>query len=206
MTRGRARAAALAALLFVVVVAIVTVRQLQRGQVEVDLADAATQKSDWPMAITHARAAAEALAPGSPWPERGWLRLEAIGHDAEARGDDETALLDYGAMRAAAMATRGPFSAWAQRRAQADEGLARVAASERSPTGQRVAADSMLDALHEGEPAATWLLCTLAVSALAMVGGLGRLAWLGPEAAGARAAQVVAALGLLAYAAVTLTR
>jgi len=127
MTRGRA--ATLAALLLVFVVAIVTARQMQRGQAEVDLADAAAQKSDWPMAIAHARAAAEALAPGSPWPERGWLRLEAIGHDAEARGDDETALLDYGAMRAAAMATRGPLSAWARRRALAEEGLARVAAS-----------------------------------------------------------------------------
>jgi hypothetical protein len=203
MTPGRA--AAVAALLLVVVVAIVTARQLRTGHAEVDLADAAAQKSDWPMAIAHARAAAEALAPGSPWPERGWQRLEAIGHDAEARGDDETALLDYGAMRAAAMATRGPLSGWAGRRARAEEGLARVATSERSPTGQRVAGDSMLDALRDGEPPATWLLCTLAAAALAMVGGLGRLAWLGPEAAGARAAQVVAALGLLAYAAVTLT-
>ncbi len=206
MTTGTGpRAAAAAALLLVAVVAIVTVRQLQTGRAEVDLADAAAHKSDWPMAIAHARAAAEALVPGSPWPERGWQRLEAIGHDAEARGDDETALLDYGAMRAAAMATRGPLCDWARRRAQADEGLARVAASERSPGGQRVAADTMLDALREGEPPATWLLCTLAAAALAMVGGLGRLAWLGHDGSGARAAQVVAALGLLAYAAVTLT-
>jgi hypothetical protein len=204
MTRGRA--AALAALLLVVVVAIVTARQLQTGHAEVDLADAAARKSDWPMAVAHARAAAEALAPGSPWPERGWLRLAAIGHDAEARGDDETALLAYGAMRAAALATRGPLSGWAKRRAQAEEGLARVAASERSPAVQHVTAESMLDALRETEPPATWLLCTLAAAALAMMAGLARLAWLGRDAAGARVAQVVAAAGLLAYAAVTLMR
>ena len=200
------RAAALAALLAVVVLAIGTARQLQTGGAEVGLADAAAGKSDWPMAIAHARAAAETLAPGSPWPERGWLRLEAMGHDAEARGDDETALLAYGAMRAAAMATRAPLSGWARRLAQAEEGLARVAASERGPTGPHVTADAMLDALHESEPPATWVLCALATAALAMVGGLGRLAWLGQEAGGARVAQAFAAAGLLAYAAITLTR
>lgn len=203
MTGGRA--AALAALLVVGVVAIGTARQLRTGSAEVELADAAASKSDWPMAIAHARAAAEALAPGSPWPERGWLRLEAIGHDAEARGDDETALLAYGAMRAGALATRGPLSGWVRRRAQAEEGLARVAASERSPTAQHVTSDVMLEALHESEPPATWLVVTLAAAALAMIGGLGRLAWLGGEARGARVAQAVAAAGLLAYAAVTLT-
>jgi hypothetical protein len=201
----RARVAALVALLVIVVVAIATVRQMLTGRAEVDLADAAAQKSDWPMAIAHARAAAEALAPGSPWPERGWLRLEAIGHDAEARGDDETALQAYGAMRAAAMATRGPFSASARRRAHGEEGLARVATSERGPAGQHPTAESMLDALHEGEPPATGLLCALSAAALAMVGGLGRLAWLGQDASRARVTQLVAAAGLLAYAAVSLT-
>jgi hypothetical protein len=199
------RAAALAALLMVVLVAIGTARQVRAGGAEVGLADLAASKSDWPVAIAHARAAAEAVAPGSPWPERGWLRLEAIGHDAEARGDDETALLAYAAMRAAAMATRGPLSGWTRRRAQAEDGLARVTASERNPTGQRVTADGMLDSLHESEPPAMWLLCTLAVAALAMVGGLGRLAWLGQEAGGARVAQTVAAAGLLTYAALALT-
>ena len=48
-------------------------------------------------------------------------------------------------------------------------------------------------------------VCTMAAAALAMVGGLGQLAWRGPDAAGGRAAQLIAALGLLTYAAVTLT-
>jgi hypothetical protein len=39
-----------------------------------------------------------------------------------------------------------------------------------------------------------------------MAGGLARLAWLGKDAAGARAAQIVAAAGLLVYAAVALVR
>jgi hypothetical protein len=210
------RPATLAALLVAVVLAIVTVRQLQTGRVELDLADAAAQKSDWPLSIAHARSAAESIAPGSPWPERGWSRLEAMGHDAEARGDDETALLAYGAMRSAALATRGPFSSGSRRRAQAEDGLARVAASVRSGRGigsgsasaqtdPRAAAEGMLDALRESEPPATALLSAMALSALAMIGGLGRLAWLGQEAARARVAQAVAALGLLTYAAVALT-
>jgi hypothetical protein len=210
MTVGRA--ATLAALLVAVVVAIVSVRQLRSGRVELDLADAAAQKSDWPLAIAHARSAAESMAPGSPWPERGWARLEAMGHDAEARGDDETALLAYGAMRSAALATRAPLSSGSRRRAQAEDGLARVAASVRSGSGSaiaqtdpRAAAERMLDALRESEPPATGLLSVMALSALAMIGGLGRLAWLGKDAARARVAQAVAALGLLTYAAVALT-
>ena len=77
-------------------------------------------------AIAHARDAAEAVVPGSPWPARGVARLEAIGHDAEARGDERTAVLAYGAMRAAAMATRAPLLGTDPWRALADEGLARV--------------------------------------------------------------------------------
>ena len=131
MTVGRA--ATLAALLVAVVVAIATVRQLRTGRVELGLADTAAQKSDWPLAIAHARSAAESMAPGSPWPERGWARLEAMGHDAEARGDDETALLAYGA-EIELVSTRGvrrvPYAAfhtgYKQTAAAAGELVARV--------------------------------------------------------------------------------
>jgi hypothetical protein len=193
------------ALVVVAIVAIVTMREVAAGRAEVSLCDAATLKSDWPEAIGHARAAAEALVPGSPWPEQGWMRLEAIGHDAEARGDDETALLAYGAMRAAAMATRGPGSGWARRRAQAEEALARVAGATRDPTGPHVTGDSMLEALRDKAPPAPWLLVALAASAIATLVALGRLAWLGDAAAKARVTQGVAAIGFVAYALVALT-
>jgi hypothetical protein len=192
-------------LVLIAVVAIVTVREVAIGRAEVSLCDAAVQKSDWPEAIGHARAAAEALVPGSPWPEQGWMRLEAIGHDAEARGDDETALLAYGAMRAAAMATRAPCSGWARRRAQSEEALARVADASRDPTGPHVSSDAMLEALRDQTPPAPWLLVALAASAIASLGALGRLAWLGDAAAKARVTQGVAALGFIAYALVALT-
>jgi hypothetical protein len=193
------------ALVVVAVVAIVTVREVAIGRAEVSLCDAAVQKSDWAEAVGHARAAAEALVPGSPWPEQGWVRLEAIGHDAEARGDDETALLAYGAMRAAALATRAPGSGWAQRKAQADEALSRVAAAGRDPAEPHVTADSMLDALRDQAPPSPWILFALAASVIATLGALGRLAWLGDAAAKARVTQGVAAIGFIAYALVALT-
>jgi hypothetical protein len=133
------------------------------------------------------------------------MRLEAIGHDAEARGDDETALLAYGAMRAAAMATRAPGSAWAKRRAQSEEALARVAAADRDPASPHVTSDSMLEALREQAPPAPWLLMALAASAIATLVALCRLAWLGDGAAKARVTQGVAAIGFIAYALVALT-
>lgn len=202
MKPGGSRAAALGALVVLAVVGVLTARETSIGRREVAAADEAADRSDWPEAVGHARAAAEALVPGSPWPDWGWHRLEAIGHDAEARGDDATATLAYAAMRAAALATRAPGAGSDRWRTLADDGLARVASSRRDVAGPRVGADAMLDALRENEPPATWRLALLAAAGLAMLGGLARLAWVGgAEAARSRAAQALAAAGAIAYAA-----
>jgi hypothetical protein len=197
------RVAAMVALVVVAVLAVATGRELSVGQVEVAAADAAADRSDWPEAVLHARAAAEALVPGSPWPARGWARLEAIGHDAEARGDDPTALLAYGAMRAAALATRAPGAGADAWRRRADEGLARVASSARTATGPHVASDAMLDALRDTEPPPTWILTVLAAAGVAMLAGLGRIAWTTAPAE-ERLAQALAGVGFAAYAIVLL--
>jgi hypothetical protein len=199
------RTAILAGIVLVAVVGIVTAREVAAGRAEVAAADVASQRSDWGEAIVHARAAAETVAPGNPWPERGRLRLEAIGHDAEARGDDPTALLAYGALRAAALATRAPGTGSDRWRQKAEEGLARVASARRDVSAPQAAAGAMLDALHDNEPPATWTLAALAAAAVAMLAGLTRLAWLGREARTARVAQAVATAGLVAYAVVALT-
>jgi hypothetical protein len=200
------RAATLAALVAVAVIGVVTAREVAMAQAEVVAADAASQRSDWGDAIVNARAAAEAVAPGNPWPERGRQRLEAIGHDAEARGDDATALLAYGAMRAAALATRGPGSGGDGWRRKAEEGLARVASARRDVAAPQADAGVMLDALHDTEPPATWTLVLLAGSGLGMLGGLARLAWRSDDARPSRAAQLLAGAGVVAYAVVTLTQ
>jgi hypothetical protein len=195
----RARAAAAVAIVVVAVLGVATAREVEIGKDAVAAADGAALRSDWGPAIASARAAAEAFVPGSPWPARGWARLEAIGHDAEARGDDATGLKAYGAMRAAALATRAPgvgAEAW---RARAEEGLARVAAAEKTAAGPRATSEAMLDALREHEPPPTGSLALLAAAGLAMIGGLARLAWVDAPAE-ARVAQGLAAVGLVAYA------
>lgn len=198
------RLAALVALVVASTLAVLTAREIALGRTEVAAADVAAARSDWWEAVVHARAAAEALVPGSPWPERGRERLEAIGRDAEARGDDATAMLAYAAMRTAALATRAPGSGSDAWRAKAEQGLARVAASRRDVGMPHASAESMLDALHENEPPPTWRMALLAAAATALLGGLAGLAWAGDQIARARVAQALAAAGLVAYAIVLL--
>jgi hypothetical protein len=169
------RSAALAGLVVVGVVAVVALRQVSIGQREVAAADEAAARSDWPEAIAHARAAAEALVPGSPWPERGKLRLEAIGRDAEARGDDETSLLAYGALRTAALATSAPPGLWSSSRSWrpiAEEGLARVAASRPAIGTPGISTQAMLEDLRETQPPDTATRALLAAATLAVLGAV----------------------------------
>ena len=53
-----------------------------------------------------ARRAAEAVVPGSPYPARGYARLEALAMAAELEGKPDDAAFTRRAMRGAAMATR----------------------------------------------------------------------------------------------------
>jgi hypothetical protein len=163
---------ALALLVTASVVAVASAREESIARSETAAADAAAASSDWFAAIGHARAAAEAFLPGSPWPERGLRRLEAIGHDAEARGDLETALLAYGAMRTASLATRSLGSKKSDWRARAEGGLARVAALRPEITGPRVSAQSMLDALEQSDSPTEATFAALSASAFATLAGL----------------------------------
>jgi hypothetical protein len=148
-TRATRASALIAAALVLSVLAVAAAREASIGRSELAAANVATGRADWPAAIAHARAAAEAVAPGSSCPEEGLRRLEAIGHDAAARGDEETALLAYGAMRTAALATQSPWSSRGPWRARAEEGLAKVAAalSAADPTGPRERAGSPAEAM-----------------------------------------------------------
>jgi hypothetical protein len=202
MTESRSRVAQ-ALFVVAVVVALASWKEWVTGRDEVATADAAAARSDWVGAITHARAAAEALSPGSPWTRRGWLRLEAVGHDAEARGDDATALAAYSAMRAAALATRGVLSGSGAWQTKADEGLARVAGSQRT-LGPHVSSESMLEALRSGETPSEARLAAMSLASLAVLGGLGWLALAADGSKAARIAKAVAAAGVVGYAVVVL--
>jgi hypothetical protein len=152
MRHAAAQALALAAAVLLAIVAVATARETALGRSELEAADRAAAAADWLEAIAHARAAAEAVAPGSPWPERACGRLESIGRDAEARGDQATALLAYGALRSAAIATRVPLFRSGPWRDRADDDLARVAAGAHDPSVPHVTAAEMRDALRASEP------------------------------------------------------
>lgn len=112
---------------------IAAARQAAAGATAIAAADADAARGAWPEAIAHARAAAEAVAPGSPWPERGFRRLESIGRDATVRGDESTARLAYAAMRTAAVEARSPWSDHADWVDRAEAGLTRLAAATGGP-------------------------------------------------------------------------
>lgn len=120
----------LATLVCVAILSAGAVRQLTVGSRAVLDCDAALERDDQRAAIGHARAAAEAVLPGSPYPRRGYERLDRIATQAENRGDDATAMAAWRAMRAAATETRGLGVGSAEWRARADEGVARAAARE----------------------------------------------------------------------------
>jgi hypothetical protein len=121
------RAAWVAGVVFVAVVVVAIAHQYGIGQTQAAAAESDAGRGDWTGAIMHARAAAEAAAPGSRWPDEGFRRLEAIGHDAEARADGRTALVAYGAMLTAA-SDRFGMGAW---HARAEVALARLGQRDR---------------------------------------------------------------------------
>jgi hypothetical protein len=196
-----ARAALLGFFVVTASCGVLAAREVSVGRDEVARSDDAAMAADWPGAIEHAFGAAEAWVPGSPWPSRGRQRLAAIGHDAEGRRDDETALLAYGALRRAVLATRTVGwnnSPW---RTAAEEGLSRIAAGAPDVPARREARAIMLAALEGEETRPTGTLALLMASALAITTGLGRLAWTdGPGDAGVRLGRALVACGFVAFA------
>jgi hypothetical protein len=202
------RSMPLAASVVTLVVIIVAAREVSMGRREIAAAQVAVARSDWPEAIARARAAAEAFVPGSPWPEQGRQRLDAIGRDAEARGDDETALLAYGALRTAALATRTPFGPLGSSdrwQTIAERGVARVGGSRAGVGAPRSApAESALDDPRDAGPVGIWTFALVAAASAAFLGALARLAQPGQSERGVRGAQAVALLGFVAYAIIVL--
>jgi hypothetical protein len=172
------------------------------GGTEVAAADRATEELDWARAIVHARAAAQAYVPGSPWPERGVLRLEAIARAAEARADRDTALLAYGAIRTAALSTQAIGWSASRWRLAGEDGLARVANAANNARTASDASKTIRDALPRDEMPPTWSLAAAAASVAAMLAGLGRLAATGRRDRDARVAGAVVLAGFVGYAAV----
>jgi hypothetical protein len=167
-------AAALAAIAAVVGIAIA--REFSLGAEAVASADAAIGRLDWAVAIDESRAAAESRAPWSPWPERGAARLENIARAAEARGDSGTALVAYGALRSASLATQGPGAGGAAWSNVADEGLARAAAASDDSARSRDTVNAMLRDLQRPNKPGLGSIESLAFAAVAVFTALGSIA------------------------------
>jgi len=194
-----------------VLVGIGTARQIELGRGAVRDADAALARGDLAEAMARARDAAEAAAPGSPYPREGFARLEAIARGAEARADERVAVAAWGAMRAAATAGEAPLTPrgpWTQ---LADDGLVRAGSRPLVATAEVHASEAALRAALAGHgeaeipPAAT--LTLLGAGALAFFLGIARLAAATRNTSPLvreRAAMAAALLGGLVYLVVCL--
>lgn len=191
------------------VLATATVREIGEGSRAIAESDAAIERGDTARAITQARAAAQAVVPGSPYPARGYERLETLARDAEARGDDATANTAWQAMRAAALSTRGLAVKTEGWLALASESLARLSAQKNAATTTDAPradrGEAMLEALHRTEPPPTLTFVLLAAGGAGFLGGVARLAWAAGDRLSWRVARVpalVALAGAAVYAAV----
>jgi hypothetical protein len=92
-------------LLSVFFVALMTAREIYRGESALRASDAAFHRGDLQESVLHARAAAQAYVPGAPHVAAGYERLEAIARGAEAEGRYDLARSAWGAVRSSVVQT-----------------------------------------------------------------------------------------------------
>jgi hypothetical protein len=109
-------------------------RVLMEGRSELAASDAAWAAGDALGATVHARASARAYVPFAPHVQLAYRRLRAIAQDCEGRGDAESALFAWRAIRAAAIGSRSVVSSHARQREAADAAIARLSSSSRPST------------------------------------------------------------------------
>lgn len=187
---------------------VATIREMRAGDQAIVEADAALARGDVATATLRAHDAAEAVAPGSPYPRQGYARLEAIARAAEAKRDERQAIAAWGAMRAAATATESPFTSTRGWRTLADDGLVRNGSAKEGAAGEVHATEETLrTSLAREDAPATGLLAALGLGALAFFAGCGRLLVAAKDAPSLRReklAVATAAAGALVYALVCL--
>lgn len=185
-------------------------RVASEGRLELAASDAAWAAGDALGATVHARDAAKAYVPFAPHVQLAYRRLRDIAQNCEGRGDVESALFAWRAIRAAAIGSRSIASSHARQREVADVAIARLAAASR--TGPAPAQRNDVEAARSYAPAlaadvpprAPWSALLVAGAALWVAAGIlltskgfdaeGKLV-----AAGARTPLVLAAAGLAAW-------
>jgi hypothetical protein len=120
------RRLALAAALVPVLVALVTLRTLSRGEAELAASDQAFAAAEPELSLRHARRAALAYVPGASHVDAAYARLRALAAGAERDRDPALAARAWEAMRVAALESGHLWRPRARELQQADASLARL--------------------------------------------------------------------------------
>ncbi len=132
------RAKVVSLVLAIVAVALLAIlHQHREGSRAMLASDVAIAAKNPDTAVIEAFEAATHVAPFSPYSEAGFARLREIAEDAENRGDDDLAQAAWRSIRAAEIATKGPFSTDPARRAHAEAALSRIDARRMAVTAAR---------------------------------------------------------------------
>lgn len=169
----RARGLVAAAVLVAATAALWTT-QAQQGTRELARAEAAHRRGDVRLAIEHARAAAFARCPGCRAPDGARTLLERIAVDAEKKGDDESAIAAWRAVRAGELSRRSPGAARGRAEAELARLLHRREAATATPgtPAPAAAAEASLRAVHAAEPSRAGARLLLAGAAIVWLGSL----------------------------------
>jgi hypothetical protein len=121
------------AILVVSLIALLVGRGILEGRASLRRAIELDQRGETDMAIGHAMRAAKWYVPLASHPREAYDLLRSIARKAEARGDGDTALIAWQAIRAAARATRSVNTPYDDRLQEADKEIAILLASKPPP-------------------------------------------------------------------------
>lgn len=140
-------------LLAVLLLALMTAREVHRGESALRESDQAFHGGDLHRSVLEARTAALSYVPGAPHVGAAYERLEAIGRGAEAEGRYEVARLAWGAVRSSVLQTRHWLVPRRGELERAESALARLnrAAALRAEAGSLARSDPPT----QGAPAET---------------------------------------------------
>ncbi|MGZ3421312.1 MAG: hypothetical protein ACXWUG_23540 [Polyangiales bacterium] len=120
-------------IVIVTLVALLVGRGILEGRAALRRAHELDQRGETDLAIGHAMRAAKWYVPLASHPAEAYDLLRSIARKAEARGDGETALIAWQAIRAAARATRSVTTPYQDRLDEADKEIAILLASKPPP-------------------------------------------------------------------------
>jgi hypothetical protein len=167
------RSAAIGLAVVAVVVGAAAVRVISEGRAELASSEAAWATGDVAGATVHARAAARAYVPFAPHVASAYSRLRFIAKDCEGRGDVESALFAWRAVRAAAIGSRSFLTAHDRQRQAADAAIARLSSSSRGAPAEVAGEDAVTKVTSDREPGtAGWGLLLFAGVVLWIVAAL----------------------------------